>query len=273
MAGMAAMWAARVGSIEGDWAQVMLATEKRAAARVAYRIPFIDIGSILRGGSLQLWVYPCEMAHSFSEQLRRQLRFLELSSKAYDEGFSDEAIRIATSVRVLIHETKRQTPLIRHMNASNIRLASVVRGASPTAVFYTGMGRIETSSLGAKYYARTSPEVIKCYLPVNEWWTQVVYIQGSVKLSRRDIVLAAADKDGGAHVDAKLTPEYEALMNEGGQSFWSITDPTTGKFTPIIDAHLVYLREVGLEVLNSPELINLARLSPALNPKCDSEVG
>jgi hypothetical protein len=90
------------------------------------------------------------MAHSFSEQLRGQLRFLELSSKAYDEGFSDEAIRIATSVRVLIHETKRQTPLIRHLNASNIRLASVVRGVSPTAVFYTGMGRIGTSSLGAK---------------------------------------------------------------------------------------------------------------------------
>src|SRR5437879_7115642 len=114
------------------------------------------------------------MAHNFSEQLRRQLRFLDRSSKAYDEGFSDEAIRIATSVRILIHETKRQTPLIRHLNASNIRLASVVRGASPTAMFYMGMGRIETSSFGAKYYARTTPEIIKSYLPVTEWWAQCV---------------------------------------------------------------------------------------------------
>src|SRR5438270_139734 len=54
MAGMAAIWAARVGSMEGDWAWVtMVATEKRAAEKV-YRIAFIDIGLILRAGQ-RIW--------------------------------------------------------------------------------------------------------------------------------------------------------------------------------------------------------------------------
>jgi hypothetical protein len=48
---MAAIWAARVGSMEGDCAAVIATAEneKRAAARV-FRIAFMDIGSILRAG-------------------------------------------------------------------------------------------------------------------------------------------------------------------------------------------------------------------------------
>jgi len=32
----------------------------------------------------------------------------------------------------------------------------------------------------------------------------------------RDIVLVAANKDGGAHVDTELTPQYESLKQRGG---------------------------------------------------------
>ena len=41
-----------------------------------------------------------------------------------------------------------------------------------------------------------------------EWWTQeTVYRFGAFRIKRQDLVLHAANKDGGAHVDEKLAPE------------------------------------------------------------------
>ncbi len=42
----------------------------------------------------------------FRDQLRRQLRYIENSCQAYDQGDIDEGIRIATSLRVILHNTK-----------------------------------------------------------------------------------------------------------------------------------------------------------------------
>ena len=41
----------------------------------------------------------------------------------------------------------------------------------------------------------------KEFIPVTQWWTQLV-MTGKNDLSRKDIILAAANEDGGAHVDA-----------------------------------------------------------------------
>jgi hypothetical protein len=68
-------------------------------------------------------------------------------------------------------------------------------------------------------------------------------------------VLSAADKDGGTHVDKKLTAEYETLIRSGELGFFHY--PATGEkenFKPIMETHLIYLRQIGHELLNSPEL-------------------
>ncbi len=81
---------------------------------------------------------------------------------------------------------------------------------------YTGMGKMYFSQGGAQWSPNTSVRAIDRYMPVGDWWRQTLYVKGSVRLTRQDVVLAAADKDGGAHVDAKLTPNYESLMNLDG---------------------------------------------------------
>lgn len=71
-------------------------------------------------------------------------------------------------------------------------------------------------------------------------------------ISRRDIALTASDKDGGAHVDVKTTAEYEAL----DRGVWTRIGPTP---TLVYGGHqLVYLRQVGFELLNSPKLLGIA---------------
>ena len=62
------------------------------------------------------------------EQLSRQLSFLERSASAFDAGHRDEAIRIATTVRVMIHETQKSACLLTLLRARNsIKLVSTVK--------------------------------------------------------------------------------------------------------------------------------------------------
>jgi hypothetical protein len=131
----------------------------------------------------------------------------------------------------------------------------------PSAVMFGGMGRLTIRGgpqASATWKASTSADSIRTQLPLPEWWNQIVFILGKTRCSRKDLVPAAADKDGGAHVDAKLTGDYETLMTSGIRGFFHYS-PTgeTGTFKPIMDAHLVYIRQMGHEVLNSPELLAL----------------
>ena len=54
------------------------------------------------------------------ELLREQIGFLERSSAAYDEGYHDEAKRIAVVVRVLLHDTQSSHSLFEQLPTYNI---------------------------------------------------------------------------------------------------------------------------------------------------------
>lgn len=192
------------------------------------------------------------MAVDFREHLRRQLRFLGRSCAAFDAGHQDEAVRIATSIRVLLHDTRSSTSLLTHLGAKQTRLRSVVpvRDVSHSVfadllTTFTGSGPIPKLRLGAGDLS----------LVADEWWRQVVYVHGRGNfIARRDLVLGAANRDGGAHVDSSLTPEYEAVMG-----MWSriSPEPVTG---PVTEIPLIGLRTLGFEVLSSPEVFALAGL-------------
>ena len=97
------------------------------------------------------------------------------------------------------------------------------------------------------------------YIPVPEWWNQVGFVLNpNTKLTRKDIVLAAANKDGGAHVDKALTKEYEALTTDGslGQFIHVSQGITTTESTS--NVHFAAIRQMAHELLNSPQLIDLA---------------
>lgn len=196
----------------------------------------------------------------FQAQLKRQLDFLARSCQSFDAGFHDEAIRIAQCIRVLLHDTGKQTSLLTHLNAKNIALTSscldIVSKVRPCtrARFFNGMGRIEIGPNGPKYYPKLSG-MFRDDLPVEQWWMQTIFIlDPDTWVSRKMVVLEAADKDGGAHVDASLTPTYERLIKS-----WDlgIFVDGGGKETPISNHHFVALRQMGHELLDSPALIAL----------------
>jgi hypothetical protein len=198
----------------------------------------------------------------FRAQLKRQLGFLERSCYSFDAGLHDEAIRIAQCIRVLIHDTKKQTSLLTHLNAKNIALTSscldITTKIQPgtRARMFNGMGRFEISPSGSRYYPKLGGGMCRYDLLVESWWTQTVFIlDPDTWVTRRDVVLTAADKDGGAHVDALLTPLYERLV--AGGDLGNFVDKQ-GTETPISGRHFVALRQMGHELLDSSSLVKLA---------------
>lgn len=75
----------------------------------------------------------------FRRQLTRQFEFLTHSCDLYDQGFHDEAIRIATIARVLFHHTYDQVrnrgsiALLRHLGTPNPKLLSRVSSTQAPA--------------------------------------------------------------------------------------------------------------------------------------------
>src|SRR5437879_10728421 len=57
-------------------------------------------------------------------KLEEQIRFLARSCAAFDAGAEDEALRIATALRVIFHDTAVSTSLIRHLDLPDRMLSS-----------------------------------------------------------------------------------------------------------------------------------------------------
>ena len=71
---------------------------------------------------------------SFDElfnQFIEQIQFIIRSSRAYDEGYEDEAIRLAQSIRILLHETRRSTSLFSIIGLYDINIHNTCANMNP----------------------------------------------------------------------------------------------------------------------------------------------
>lgn len=221
---------------------------------------------------------------SFKQQLKRQLDFLERSSFLFDQGYQDESIRIATTIRVLLHDTKNSTSLLTHLNAKDIKICSTIGKTDDDCFFMigglysmgivpgTGHRKVERSNEDKKNWftilnSGTPHHIPSCYLDKNEkyetvsietWINQTVLVT-SIKASRKDIYLGAANTDGGAHVDSKLKYKYDRLSYGGALGYTQKKINGQIKDVPIENVQLAILRQMAHELLVSEELLNLLK--------------
>jgi hypothetical protein len=203
-------------------------------------------------------------ALDLANQLEKQLRFLETSCREYDTGNLDEAIRIATALRVIFHHTASSTSLLVHLAASSTRMLSTcgTRKSDDPRGYWLGFIKVSMDvgkqTLWCEPLFSTKPSMHRV-VPFTAWWdSETVYFGGGRKIRRKTVVLDAANKDGGAHIDAHIPGNYQFFLD--GAEFSFSVDTVNGSRTDsrLVNVHLACLRQIAHEVFNSPEILKLA---------------
>jgi hypothetical protein len=192
-------------------------------------------------------------------KLREQLQHLANSCASYDLGHKSEAIRIATVVRVLVHDTTSSTSLLSHLNAKGILLLSTVIGKpDPAMKYFHGMGMARQHRDGQRELIPSFALPLSTLIPADTWWNETVFVlEAGEVLTRKSIVLAAANQDGGTHVDLNINSGYRALATDGAAGTYMHDTGAGYVLRYASDAHLVALRQMGFELLNSSDLDRL----------------
>ncbi|MCK4476787.1 MAG: hypothetical protein KAU16_08685 [Methanophagales archaeon] len=186
--------------------------------------------------------------------LKEQIQFLIRSSKSYDEGFEDEAKRLAVVIRVLVHDTSQSTSLLKLLKKKDILFYdTTVDLHQNTLLHQGGLAYMRISSNGAKYYAPLDdvpPYRANNKVPFDDWWNKTVYLDlNRNQFTRKSLVLAVSNTDGGAHVDPRLNKAYAGLsrFNSLGWKFFKNEVEKDFKNGP----ELPSIRQIAHEVLKS----------------------
>ena len=176
------------------------------------------------------------------EALQEQLYFLGSALDSFPNK-EIESKRIATTIRVLVHDTNNSNSLLHSLNKkeqikfinsaapNNGRLHSMtgmkdVRGSNPNQ--YTGLVAkiIENEVLTVvplfrQHLSEWHNEYSKLFF--EDWWKMEIIKIDANALTRKEVVLLMANKDGGAHIDKTLPEPYhfikesKLILNIGGR--------------------------------------------------------
>lgn len=173
------------------------------------------------------------------QQLHKQILFMERSGQAYDQGFEDEAVRLAVCIRVLLHDTERVKSLLQLLGMKGkIEYWDSASEHNPSnLIAHLGLVSLRMSVKGGELASSRYMPMLDDLLPGRGswesfiwWWNKKPVIVDAKKntFTRRDLVLNLCDKDGGAHVDPSLGQPYADLsrfnsagwiQHKGGKSF------------------------------------------------------
>lgn len=196
----------------------------------------------------------------FRVHLEEQLDFLRASCDAFDAGREHEAKRLATTLRLVVHDTGRSTSLLTHLGVKD-RLGFVDTAPPdppppPVITLSFGLAVIEMVldplDGDVRYIpALRSPDDHRAHPPAcfYDWWTSVVLRdQRGNRFSRKDLVLALANQDGGAHIDATLKQSYAELKRSNSVGF------SQGGDRPISNSIVhASVRQIAFEMLRTIE--------------------
>ena len=152
------------------------------------------------------------------EKLSEQIGFLKRTADDFDNGHTEEAVRLALALRVLLHDKGISKSLLDQLNMKDIKFCDTSGPNDPNDVCpYSGLISLELGTKGARYVARLDDDQGEMKRAgFDEWWETEVFRDNQKRsLSRRTIVLTAADQDGGAHVDPTLDETYAAFSKDG----------------------------------------------------------
>ena len=191
------------------------------------------------------------------------LELIKVLCECYDKEQKDIiALSISTAIRVLIHDTNSSISLLKHLDKKNIKFISTNHKTKNKVVHLGLVRRINVgvkNGVGgeAKYWPLCNEEIFpmpKCeaYIEFKEWWEEEeIFVSSESVLTRKDLVLSMANKDGGAHFDTKVQKKYDDFRYSwsGGSTLKGIQSGISRGYDniPIYPA----IRQIGYELLKT----------------------
>ncbi len=183
--------------------------------------------------------------------LDEQIGFLRTSAAAYDRGFEGEAKRLAVTIRVLLHETASSHSLLAQLRRRSGEFWELGFPPAPGSVIAHGsLVAIAMMTNGPPRYVAPLDDVpLKRLVSFEEWWSAPIFEHpDGAMLSRRDLVLATVNQDGGAHVDPALDETYARFARDNAMGW---TYPSSAGAQPIHGAAQAAIRQIAHEVLKT----------------------
>lgn len=192
--------------------------------------------------------------------LKNQIGFLINSANSFDNGFEGEAIRLATVIRVLVHDTSKSVSLLSLLSKKDI-------------YFYDTASEYRHDNLISQHclvMMKMSPSEVTYIAPLdylpddrkgrkisrNEWWANKVvstYVESDIRdrtvFTRKDLILNVANTQGGAHVDSRLDEAYAALFRFASSQLTVVRPGYKGNIenNPILPS----IRQIAHEVIRT----------------------
>lgn len=191
--------------------------------------------------------------------LGEQLGFLESSCRGFDEGNDNEALRIASVLRTLFHDTAKSRSLLVQLGYENELFMDSCSPLHPVEVEGDGKKLFVISGFPGPLAISPTKDGWR-YLPLLAqqpnspglvlfpmWWETDILRDTEHYYTRHELVRVLTNKEGGAHIDPKLDAQYES-MKSGSLGMRA----TAGDIEGFINsATRTTMRQLGWEVLES----------------------
>lgn len=139
---------------------------------------------------------------------------LKYAVEGFYTGKEVQVLNIAVIIRVLLHESGTSKSLLARLPSDYWNLTIYDKPPLTPKTVFALRTPLVISGDGTKRMIRSQfdNDVYKL-VPLHRWWNDEYQPLGKLRLSKREIVLNVAHKDGGAHIDDKL-PDHHATLSE-----------------------------------------------------------
>lgn len=178
--------------------------------------------------------------------LADQIQLLELSAENFDQGTTAEYRRLAVGIRVLVHHTSKSHSLLSQLDRGDISFEDTALPLPPTTVRpHNGLTTAVIGGPNQGHAAALGPSTRS--VSFQEWWNaEVLRDIGGRRVTRRDLILTAANQDGGSHVDPELDEVYADISRENSMGTFF---QTPRGLNPIQGIERSAIRQIAHEVL------------------------
>jgi hypothetical protein len=206
------------------------------------------------------------------QRLKEQAHLLRKATEDFYAGDHVSALPIAVIIRTLVHKTDKSTPLLGQIRPDYESLeikdkmpdeadAAAKCAAEGGFVLLCSVGIQGTIGKGfSPTVDLTSPTYVLA--PLGNWWTRACIIvpfgvfpkaTHHAVFSKRSLALVLANKEGGAHVDPKLPPDYVALITNS-----PIHTFVNGVKTDTVNLARYAVAQAGVELLECVQRVFLS---------------